>query len=73
VNLTDSDAATEATAAHFDQWSQIARLLEAQLTLDRAVRDAFTSQSESRGVALVQTRAFWRLLDRSAARISTND
>jgi hypothetical protein len=35
------------------------------MTQDSTIRAAFTIRSESPGVSLVQTPAFWRLLDES--------
>jgi hypothetical protein len=48
-----------------DIWSRVARLLDCQKTEDEAIRAAFAIRGETSRVSVVQTRAFWRLLDES--------
>jgi hypothetical protein len=49
-----------------DVWSRIDRLLDLHRVEDRAIQAAFAIQSDDRaGVNLVQTTAFWRLLEAS--------
>jgi RNA polymerase sigma factor (sigma-70 family) len=51
----------------YDLWSRIARLLDVQTAQDEAIQAAFAVLNDSTGMTLVQTPAFWRLLEESDA------
>ena len=64
VEVPRSDAEIAAPDGAFDVWSAVSRLLTVHETQNGAIQAAFAIQAgQSSGGNVVQTTAFWRLLD----------